>query len=113
MSKSFVTDASAASPKTILASTPFPPPPDKDLPEDERQPRMAALEEGERVGRFVAFRDQDGHLHAVAAGAVGAMCETDDGTLLMLPGGRMLHVPRAMCTVLAWLDGRGPLAGSP
>lgn len=66
-----------------------------------------ALHEGERVGRFVVLRDVDGRVHAVAAGSVGAMCETDDGTLLMLPGARMVHVPQGMAVVLAWLDGRG------
>lgn len=66
------------------------------------------LHEGERVGRFVVLRDVDGRVHAVAAGSVGAVCETDDGTLLMLPGARMVHVPQSMATVLAWLDGRGP-----
>ena len=65
------------------------------------------LEEGERVGRFLILRDQDGCLHAVAAGAVSVLRETDDGTLLMMSGGRMLSVPRAMRTVLGWLDGRG------
>ena len=64
------------------------------------------LSEGERVGRFVVLHDIEGRTHAVAAGAVGAVCETDDGTLLMLPGGRLIHVPRPMATVLAWLDGR-------
>lgn len=64
------------------------------------------LEEGERVGRFVVLRDQDGCLHAVAAGTVGAMRETDDGTLLLMSGGRMLVVNQAMRTVLGWLDGR-------
>ena len=66
------------------------------------------LSEGERVGRFVVLRDIEGRTHAVAAGSVGAVCETDDGTLLMLPGARLLHVPRPMATVLAWLDGRRP-----
>lgn len=66
------------------------------------------LSEGERVGRFVVLRDIEGRTHAVAAGSVGAVCETDDGTLLMLPGARLLHVPRPLATVLAWLDGRGP-----
>ena len=67
----------------------------------------STLHEGERVGRFVVLRDVDGRIHAVAAGSVGAVCETDDGTLLMLPGGRMVHVPQVMAVVLAWLDGRG------
>ena len=65
------------------------------------------LSEGERVGRFVVLRDIEGRVHAVAAGSVGAVCETDDGTLLMLPGARLIHVPRPMGVVLAWLDGRG------
>ena len=43
------------------------------------------LVEGERVGRFVILRDRDGTLHAVAAGSVGAMCQVEDDTLLMLP----------------------------
>ena len=64
------------------------------------------LEDRLRVGRFVVLRDLDGRTHAVAATSVGAMCETDDGTLLMLPGGRMVHVPQALATVLGWLDGR-------
>lgn len=65
------------------------------------------LLDGTKVGRFVVLRDMDGRTHAVSAGAVGAVCETDDGALLMLPGGRMIHVPQALGTVLAWLDGRG------
>lgn len=70
---------------------------------DER----ASLEEGERVGRFVILRDTDGTTHAVAAVSVAAICQTEDGVLLMLPGGRMIHVPQPMPLVLAWLDGRG------
>jgi hypothetical protein len=46
-----------------------------------------SLAEGTRVGQFVVLRDIDGRTHAVAAGAVAAICETDDGALLMLPGG--------------------------
>ena len=64
--------------------------------------------EGERVGRFVVLRDIEGRVHAVAAGSVGAVCKTDDGTMLMRPGARLLHVPRPMAVVLGWLDGRGP-----
>ena len=67
----------------------------------------AALGEGERVGRFVVLRDRDGLLHAVAAGSVGALCETEDSVLLLLPGGRLIYVARPMPVVLAWLDGRG------
>ena len=64
------------------------------------------LNEGERVGRFVVFRDLEGNAHAIAASSVAAACQTDDGTMLLLPGGRMVHVPQAMPVVLAWLDGR-------
>lgn len=64
------------------------------------------LEEGTRVGRFVILRDLNGATHAVAIGSIAAVCETDDGALLMLPGGRMVHVPKSMETVLGWLDGR-------
>ena len=71
-----------------------------------RRERDEPSRKGERIGRFVVLRDRDGHLHAVAAGAVSALCETEDGVMLLLPGGRMIHVQRAMPTVLAWLDGR-------
>ncbi len=66
----------------------------------------APLQEGERVGRFVVLRDRDGNFHAVAAGSVGALCETEDGVMLLLPGGRLIHIAHPMPTVLAWLDGR-------
>ena len=42
------------------------------------------LEEGERVGWYVVLRDHDGRLHAVSAMGVGALCETDEGAMLML-----------------------------
>ena len=64
------------------------------------------LQEGQRIGRFLVLHDQDGQLHAVSAGAVSIMREADDGTLLLLPGGRVLSVPRALRTMLGWLDGR-------
>ncbi len=66
----------------------------------------STLAEGERVGRFVVLRDLDGKLHAVSAGSVGAICETEEGVILLLPGGRLIHVGRPMPVVLAWLDGR-------
>lgn len=64
------------------------------------------LEEGERVGRFLILRDWDGVMHAVAAGSVAAVCQVDDGSLVMLPGGRLIQVARPLGVVLAWLDGR-------
>ena len=64
------------------------------------------LEEGTRVGRFVILRDVNGATYALAIGSIAAICGTDDGALLMLPGGKMVHVARTMETVLGWLDGR-------
>ncbi len=64
------------------------------------------LREGERVGRYVVVRDVDGRLHALSAGAVSAICETDEGSLLLLPGGRTVHVNHSLPTVLGWLGAR-------
>ena len=76
-------------------------------PEDtEEGGAEAPLSEGTRIGRYVIVRDIDGRTHAVAPNAIGAACETDDGTLLMLPGAKLVHVPRKLSTVLRWLDGR-------
>lgn len=66
------------------------------------------LLDGERVGRFVVLRDIDGRVHAVAASSVVALCETDDGAMLLLPGARIIHVTRPLPVILGWLDGRGP-----
>ena len=64
------------------------------------------LAEGSRIGRFVVLHDMDGRVHTVAAGSVAAVCETEEGSLLMLPGGKMVQMPRPTKSVLAWLDGR-------
>ena len=61
-------------------------------------------QEGERIGRFVVLRDPEGRLHAIAATSVSAICETDDGVVLLLPGGRMMKVEQDMATVLEWLE---------
>ncbi|WP_156963655.1 hypothetical protein [Muricoccus aerilatus] len=63
-----------------------------------------SLEEGTRLGRYVTVRDTNGVLHAVATSAVAAICETEDGALLMLPGGRMVQVEHSLRTVLSWLE---------
>lgn len=65
------------------------------------------LEDGQRVGRYLVIRDVDGRRHAIGAGAVAAISEVEDGSMLMLPGGRLVQVPWPMETVLGWLDGRG------
>ena len=64
------------------------------------------LEEDERVGRYGVLRDNDGRLHAVSAGDVGAVCETDEGAMLTLPGGRLIHVHHPLPVILARLHGR-------
>jgi hypothetical protein len=55
----------------------------------------------------VVIRDVDGRRHAISAGSVAAICETDDGVLILLPGGRMVHLTQSMPVVLEWMDGRG------
>jgi hypothetical protein len=65
------------------------------------------LQEGQRVGRFIVVRDLEGRMHAISAGSIAAVCQTDDGALLLLPGGRLIQVTQSLATVLAWLDGRG------
>jgi hypothetical protein len=75
--------------------------------EDDVVPDLdQTMQEGARVGRFVILRDIEGQIHAVAVASVPAMRETEDGTLLMLPGGKLLHVCHPMAQVLTWLDGR-------
>lgn len=78
---------------------------DADATESADRP---LLEQGERRGRFVVMHDLEGRTHAIGAGAVSALTETDDGSLLLLPGGKLLHVPQPLWRVLAWLDGLGP-----
>ena len=63
---------------------------------------------GGRTGRrYVILRDIEGTLLAVAPGSIGAVCQTEDGAVLMLPGGRLTHIPHPLAVVLDWLDGRG------
>ncbi len=54
--------------------------------------------------RYVVVRDRDGRRTAVTRHAVSAVCETEEGgALLLLPGGRMVHVEESLDTVLGWL----------
>lgn len=62
------------------------------------------LIDGQRIGRYVILRDINGQNHAVSINAVTALASLDDGTLILLPGGRLLHVPSAMSDILAWLN---------
>ncbi len=60
--------------------------------------------QGERCGRYVVVRDADGRRHALAATAVSAICEADDGgCVLLLPGGRLVRLEGSLDTVLGWL----------
>ncbi|WP_338665914.1 hypothetical protein VQH23_12185 [Pararoseomonas sp. SCSIO 73927] len=69
--------------------------------------RSESLEEGGRVGRYVLVRDVAGLLHAISPLAVAALCEDDGGTLLLLPGGRLVQVSQGLATVLSWFEVRG------
>ena len=54
--------------------------------------------------RYLVIRDRDGRRTAVTRQAVSAVCETDEGgSLLLLPGGRVVHVEESLDTVLGWL----------
>jgi hypothetical protein len=66
-----------------------------------------SLEEGSRVGRYVLLRDTAGVLHAISPLSVAALCQDDAGTLLLLPGGRLVQVSQGLATVLSWFDVRG------
>lgn len=66
----------------------------------------ASFADGERVGRYLVIRDVDGRRHAIGAGSISAITEVDDGSLLLLPGGRLVEVPWPLDKVLSWLDGR-------
>ena len=52
--------------------------------------------------RFVVLRDRDGRRQAIARQAVSALCEDEaGGTLLLLPGGRLVAVDEALDAMLA------------
>ncbi|MCI0755658.1 hypothetical protein [Teichococcus vastitatis] len=60
---------------------------------------------GTRAGRYLLLRDADGQRHAVALSAALALCELDSGgTVLLLPGGRLLRLDEPLEQVLAWLS---------
>jgi hypothetical protein len=63
------------------------------------------IDEGTRVGRFIVLRDVNGRRHGIAAGSVAAVCDNDEGVLLLLPGGRIVQVAQSLDVILAWLTG--------
>jgi hypothetical protein len=67
----------------------------------------SGLAEGTRLGRYVVVRDVNGRRHALAATAVVAISEEEDGDIvLFLPGGRALRISVPLATVLDWLNGQ-------
>jgi hypothetical protein len=59
---------------------------------------------GTRTGRYVMLRDADGQRHAIALSAALALCEVQGGgTVLLLPGGRLVRLEAELEEVLAWL----------
>lgn len=70
-----------------------------------RYEEVPDLQEGERMGRFVAVRDADGLMHAISASAVVAVCSAaDGGCVLLLPGGRLMRVERSVREVVGWFE---------
>lgn len=60
---------------------------------------------GQRIGRYVLLVDSDGMRHAIAISAALALCELDGGgTVLMLPGGKMVRLEADLDDVLLWLN---------
>jgi hypothetical protein len=64
---------------------------------------MNHLADGHRHGRFICIRDVEGRRHAIAITAIAAIC-ADDGSLLLLPGGRMVRVEASFDKVLSWVS---------
>ncbi len=60
---------------------------------------------GQKVGRYVCLRDVDGRRHAISVTAVVAVSDDGcDGSLLLLPGGRLVRVDAAVEVVVDWLS---------
>lgn len=54
--------------------------------------------------RFVVLRDRDGLRRAVARNAVFAVSEAEDGgSILLLPGGRIIQMDETVELILEWL----------
>lgn len=60
---------------------------------------------GQRIGRYVLLVDAEGTRHAIALSAALAMCELEGGgTVIMLPGGKMVRLEADLEDVLLWLN---------
>lgn len=66
---------------------------------------MGDIVAGERVGGFVMLTDGDGLRHAIKSGAVLALSEADEtggGTVMQLPGNRVVTIHLPIDEVLSW-----------
>ena len=73
-------------------------------PPSDRGAGQGAAAAGAPHSRYLVVRDRDGRRTAVTRHAVSAVCETEEGgSLLLLPGGRIVHVGEDLDTVLGWL----------
>jgi len=64
------------------------------------------MDGSEKIGRFVLFRDIEGRMHALSPTAVSAICDTGDGSsVLLLPGGKVIVVEHEVPQVAAMLSG--------
>ena len=66
---------------------------------------VADVTMGERVGRFVILRDEDGLRHAVTLAAIVTVSDADDsGTVatIQLTGDRVAVIRRPLDEVLSW-----------
>jgi hypothetical protein len=69
------------------------------------------IETGHRVGGFLILVDSEGCRHAVRLAAIQCLSDTDpcaDATLMILPGGRQVTIPRRLDDVLGWVSTPAP-----
>ncbi len=63
------------------------------------------MDDGAQLGRFILVRDIDGRLHALSMSAVVAICAVeDDGSVLLLPGGRVVRLAQDVMQVAGWFS---------
>ncbi|MBP0447725.1 hypothetical protein J8J14_23520 [Roseomonas sp. SSH11] len=60
-----------------------------------------------RVGRYVILIDVDGRTHAIAPTSVGAICEEDGQSILLLPGGKVVIIEADVIRTARILSGEG------
>ncbi|MGK7871348.1 hypothetical protein [Falsiroseomonas sp. E2-1-a20] len=69
---------------------------------------MPIENDGRRIGRYVVVQDIDGRTHALSVTAVAAICSDDnEGSVLLLPAGRLVRVDAPLEQAAAWFNGKG------